>query len=271
MTTTTNREELTRQINDGHQRVLAAATDGSVDPKALHRLADLIAIAAFDLQPLPVDPAEHVRMGYALMRPRLERLAQHDSQQAVSITSEDGYTYTFHPRTVLRRVLDHALDHLNQVEQWLEWQATGVAQAPTDGWASSEDRLDEDSLPLTQFDLDAWLWRLDRVWELLARRAAQLTPEQLNWRPAPDEWNLGRVLHHVSRGFYTAWLDQPLPDEPIARYSEASRRLSARLDQILATPPPPETGLYGREARTFTFEEVLSELLAAQRSLLASA
>ena len=30
--------------------------------------------------------------------------------------------YTYTPRKTLRRVLDHALDHLNQIDQWLAWQ-----------------------------------------------------------------------------------------------------------------------------------------------------
>jgi len=30
-------------------------------------------------------------------------------------------------------VLDHALDHLNQIGQWLAWQRHGIAPTPTDG------------------------------------------------------------------------------------------------------------------------------------------
>src|SRR5205807_2398376 len=48
------------------------------------------------------------------------------------LTSPPGarrYTYT--PRKVLRRVLDHALDHLNQIGQWLTWRRDGVVPIPT--------------------------------------------------------------------------------------------------------------------------------------------
>ena len=45
--------------------------------------------------------------------------------------------YTYTPRKVLRRVLDHSLDHLNQIEQWLRWRRDGLVPTPTDGWVPS--------------------------------------------------------------------------------------------------------------------------------------
>ena len=175
------------QLTQLEQSTLEQARRGSLDGEQLRRMADLRAVAAFRLRPVPADPVKHVRAGYAFIRPRLEHLDEHTPTDAVSISSEDGYVYTFRPRTMLRRVLDHALDHLNQLEQWVQWQTTGTVPEPTDGWASSADRLDEDSLPLSRLDLAAWLWRIDIAWQMLAERAERLTPAQLDWTPPGDD------------------------------------------------------------------------------------
>ncbi len=43
--------------------------------------------------------------------------------QPAPLTAPAGVgRYTYTPRKILRRVLDHALDHLNQIDQWLAWQ-----------------------------------------------------------------------------------------------------------------------------------------------------
>src|SRR5215813_2928705 len=47
------------------------------------------------------------------------------------------HRYTYTPRKVLRRVLDHFLDHLNQIDQWLAWRRDGIVPTPTDGWVPS--------------------------------------------------------------------------------------------------------------------------------------
>jgi len=41
-------------------------------------------------------------------------------------------------------VLDHSLDHLNQIEQWRRWRRHGVVPTPTDGWVGSTVTLPED-------------------------------------------------------------------------------------------------------------------------------
>src|SRR5439155_12674488 len=131
-------------------------------------------------------------------------------------------------RKALRRELDHVLDHLNQVEQWLQWQESGTAPTPTDGWAPSGQMLDDDRLSLTDAELGAWLWRCDISWELLIRRVAQLSEAQIDWQRPDGGWTLRRVLYHTGRGFYAAWFDMALTDEPLARYHEASQRFEAR-------------------------------------------
>jgi hypothetical protein len=255
------------QLIQLEQRTLDRARQGSLAGEQLRHLADLRAVAAFRLRPVPADPVEHVRAGYAFIRPRLERLEAHDPADAVSISSEDGYVYTFRPRTMLRRVLDHALDHLNQLEQWVQWQATGSAPEPTDGWASSADRLDEDSVPLSRVDLAAWLWRIDIAWQMLAERAERLSPDQLDWTPPGDDWNLARVLHHVSESFYVVWLDDPLPEDPVARYADASRRLRDAMSEIETSAGTPNVIWLAAEARIASPEQIVSQLIDTEQTL----
>jgi len=168
-------------------------------------------------------------------------------------------------------VLDHALDHLNQIDQWQRWRSDGVVPVPTDGWASSTVTLPEDRLPLTAADLNAWLWRIDQAMRLLTQRAAGLSDDDLDWQPPDGGWPLRRVLHHVARSevLYAASFDEALPDDPIARYAEADGRFSERLvaacaikdDSSIVFPDP-----YGT---FFTPAGVVAELLALESELLA--
>lgn len=187
------------------------------------------------------------------------------------LLTEDDTVYTYRPRTVLRRVLDHALDHLNQIEQWMRWRAEGIVPTPTDGWASSSDVLDEDFLPLSEADLAAWLWRIDVTWGMLAERAARLSPEELDWLPQENEWTIRRILHHVAGGFYTVWLDERLPDEPAERYAQASGRLLLRAHRALTAPSGPACTYYADGGLETTPEAVIRAVLECEYAALAAA
>jgi hypothetical protein len=271
MQTTLSATDYAARFDAQRERAEALARTGRLDDASLRRLADLRAVAAFRLRPCPADPVAHVRAGYAFMRPYLTRLADHDPSRPARIGNEDGYVYTFRPRTVLRRVLDHALDHLNQLEQWLAWRADDAAPTPTDGWASSEAVLDEDSLPLSAADLAAWLWRIDIAWQLLAERAAGLSAAELTWSPPGNEWDLRRVLHHVAGGFYVVWLDEGLPEAAGERFGHASRRLSAQLRQATAQPLPPDETYFAQDAVPASLDDILRDVLAAERTQLVDA
>src|SRR5262249_57139013 len=78
---------------------------------------------------------------------RLTQPADPSRRTRIDYTVVESYTYT--PRKPLRRVLDHALDHLNQIDQWQQWRRDGVVPTPTDGWVSSTVTVPEDRLPLT--------------------------------------------------------------------------------------------------------------------------
>ncbi|MGI8857149.1 MAG: hypothetical protein ACR2JW_15500 [Thermomicrobiales bacterium] len=256
------------QLAASSERTIERVRAGQVDSGALRSVADLEAFFALNLAPMPIDPVAHIRVGYAKTRPHLERLPRHDPTRIVPISGRDGYVYPMTPRKVLRRVLDHLLDHLNQIDQWIAWQDHGIVPVPTDGWAPSAVTLDDDTLPLTEADLSAWLWRIDLVVGLLTTRASHLTPAQWDWQPPDDGWNLRRVIHHVARTYgYAAWLDEALPDAVETRYTEANRRLRDRFVRLITEPPPPDTAFYMAEGRQFTPAEALHETLEAEEQL----
>lgn len=127
-------------------RMMAAAASGRLDTEALAAAAAFRTIAAWTLAPAPRDPRAHVWAAHAEARPYLTRLTRHaaDHEVASVITADlfrrltrrpaagdtagsdrpttpkpapDPARYTYTPRKVLRRVLDHALDHLNRIDQ----------------------------------------------------------------------------------------------------------------------------------------------------------
>lgn len=253
------------------ERLLADAEAGRLNPTALRKLADHEAAYALDLHPLPRDVAAHMTAAHAWTRPYLERLPGHDPSTEVlieDVDGDEGRSYT--PRKTLRRVLDHALDHLNQIEQWVAWQAEGAVPVPTDGWVGSFETLDEDHAPLSAAELAAWLWRIDLTVQMVARRAAQLGAAQLDWAPPDGGWTLRRTLYHLARAerFYAVWLDEALPEQPMARYAEGSRRLRERLRLVLAAPAS-DGMIYTNDSGAIVApSHIADEVLAAERRLL---
>lgn len=198
----TQMAQWTKALDDSRERVLTAARSGRHGAAALAHATAARMVAAWTLEPAPVNPVTHLESAHADARKHLVHLADHDPAAEVRSTmtnqlfsrltanrreTDQPYidyrsveTYTYTPRKPLRRVLDHALDHLNQIDQWQLWQRRGVVPAPTDGWVPSTVTLPEDRLPLTAADLDAWLWRIDQAMRLLTQRAAGLSGEELD-------------------------------------------------------------------------------------------
>lgn len=284
-------DQWAKALDDSRERVLSTARTGRHGAATLAHATGARTVAAWTLAPAPVDPAAHVAAAHAAARPHLVRLLDHDPavevrspmtnqlflrltegserQARIDYTAVDRYSYT--PRKPLRRVLDHALDHLNQIDQWQRWRRHGLVPTPTDGWVPSTVTLPEDRLPLTPADLDAWLWRIDQAIRLLAQRAAGLAEEELDWQPPDGGWPLRRVLHHVARSenLYAASLDEAPPDDPVRAYAEADSRLQASLSAAAARHPDRSIiypGLYGT---MYTPETVVNELLCCERDVLA--
>jgi hypothetical protein len=250
------------QLRLSGDRMMAAAASGRLDAEALATATAFRTIAAWTLAPAPRDPRAHAWAAHAEARPYLTRLTRHaaDHEVASVMTADlfrrltrrpavggtagwdrpttpkpapDPARYTYTPRKVLRRVLDHALDHLNQIDQWRAWQRAGVIPTPTDGWAFSTVTLREDRLPLVDMDLEAWLWRIDQAIRLLGQRADKLTDDELDWAPPDGGWPLRRVVHHVARceRLYATALDEAPAEDPLTRYQLAGRLLEARLQE----------------------------------------
>jgi len=253
-------------LRASRDRTLAGTS--TIEPAALVSLADLEAFGALNLEPMPTDPLQHLQRGFAKTRPYLERLVRHDPARTRNISERDGYVYSMTPRKILRRVLDHTLDHMNQVEQWIDWQSDGVAPQPTDGWAPSGITFDEDHVSLTEAELAAWLWRIDRAVSLCIHRASQLSPAQRTWQPPDGSWTLHRVLHHVARWYgYAVWLDEALPEEPSSRYVEANRRFTNRVRKLVDSPPPADLSFYRNGGLEFSLEEIIDEVLRAEEEV----
>jgi hypothetical protein len=248
-------------------------------------------VGAWTLAPAHQDPVRHLEAAHAQARSHLARLTAHDPSREVPaamtnevfsrltdarpapLTAPRGVgRYTYTPRKALRRVLDHALDHLNQIDQWLAWQRHGVVPTPTDGWVPSTVTLPDDRLPLAPADLDAWLWRIDQATRLVVQRAAGLTEAELDWLPPDGGWPLRRVLHHLARSerLYAAALDEALPDEdPPHRYEEACRRFGEVVRVVAGRSEEASivyAGLYGVLA---TPDEVVDLVLTIEGELLA--
>ncbi|GAA1425368.1 hypothetical protein GCM10009601_32200 [Streptomyces thermospinosisporus] len=108
----------------------------------------------------------------------------------------DGRTYT--PHKAIRRVADHMIDHLAEMEARL----AGERPRPDD-WHASAVTTAADLAPFTAHDLDearSRLLRLARVW---AVRLDALTDDQLDHSPG-DGWSFRQLAHHVQESVYYA-------------------------------------------------------------------
>ena len=296
MTTTNTMNGGPAALRLSSDRIITAASAGRLDAGTLATAAAFRTIAAWTLAPAPRDPRAHVRAAHAEARPYLTRLTRHAADHEVASVMTAGLfrrltrrpaapgsdpvtmpepgpdraRYTYTPRKVLRRVLDHALDHLNQIDQWRAWQRHGVTPTPTDGWASSTVTLPEDRLPLADADLEAWLWRIDQAIRLLAGHADELTDEELDWTPPDGGWPLRRVIHHVARceGLYATALDEAPPADALIGYRRSGRLLEARLEAARGRAGDPSVVYVNLYGVFYTPESAEREVLDLERGLI---
>ncbi|WP_327683946.1 hypothetical protein [Kitasatospora sp. NBC_00458] len=108
----------------------------------------------------------------------------------------DGRTFT--PHKAIRRVADHLLDHLAELEARLAGEPT-----QPDHWHASAVTTPADLAPFTAADLDEARSRLTRLARIWAARYAALTPDQLDHSPGIG-WSFRRLALHAAESAYYA-------------------------------------------------------------------
>jgi hypothetical protein len=109
----------------------------------------------------------------------------------------DGNAWT--PHKCLRRVTDHLLDHLAELECRLAGQPT-----VPDRWHGRRLTLDADFARFTEADLDEATSRLTRLAAAYRARLSTLDPATLDARGADGAWSIRQIVHHVSNVTYYA-------------------------------------------------------------------
>ncbi|WP_307128903.1 hypothetical protein [Streptomyces sp. B1I3] len=108
----------------------------------------------------------------------------------------DGRDYT--PHKAIRRVADHLVDHLAELEARLAGEET-----EPDHWRASAVTTPADLAPFTQDDLEEACSRLVRLAGIWARRLGSLTAEQLDHSPGTG-WTFRGLAFHVAESVYYA-------------------------------------------------------------------
>lgn len=112
----------------------------------------------------------------------------------VAVEGETSRIYT--PHKALRRVTDHLVDHLGELEARLAGRPT-----EPDRWHASNITTPADFAPFTQEDYDearSRLRRLALIWDV---RLRALTDEELDADDG-DAWTLRQVAFHVAESAF---------------------------------------------------------------------
>jgi hypothetical protein len=108
----------------------------------------------------------------------------------------DERVYT--PHKAIRRVTDHLIDHLAEVEARLAGNPTIL-----DHWHASASTTPADLAPFTDEDLNEARCRLTRLGRIWADRLTALTPDQLDRSPG-EGWTFRQIAFHVAGSAYYA-------------------------------------------------------------------
>ena len=103
----------------------------------------------------------------------------------------EGNAWT--PHKAIRRVADHLLDHLAEIE----CRVSGHPTLP-DHWHGRMATTDSDFARFTEIDLDEATSRLRRLNLCFKARLSSLDASVLDARPTEDVWTIREIAHHVS-------------------------------------------------------------------------
>ena len=114
------------------------------------------------------------------------------------VRGPDGEADTWTPHKAQRRIADHLVDHLHEVEALL-----GGAVAMPDRWHGRTVTLPADLAPFTALDLDEASSRLRRIARCDLLRYAAAGP--VAWdAPRGEAWTLRQIAEHVADVSYYA-------------------------------------------------------------------
>jgi hypothetical protein len=119
----------------------------------------------------------------------------------------DGNVWS--PHKAIRRVADHLLDHLAEIECRLAGQPT-----LPDRWHGRMLTMETDLVRFTEADLDEATSRLTRLAACYQARLGILDAEILDDRTADEVWTIREVVHHVASIRYYAEIVGELPVSP---------------------------------------------------------
>jgi hypothetical protein len=129
---------------------------------------------------------------------RVEAAVEHCLDVATTWLAWDGRPYlsddgarVYTPHKAVRRIADHLVDHLAEVEA----QLAGVSTMP-DEWHASLVTLDSDWARFTELDLEEAGQRLRRLARTFALRLAAAGPEAWD-APRGESWTLRAIAEHL--------------------------------------------------------------------------
>jgi hypothetical protein len=233
--------------------------------KAIRQLTDEVVDIVRSLTPIAKNSAVHLQAAHQQARPFLERLCAFDPTAEI-VVNENHYSYT--PRKILRRVLDHNIDHLNHIEQLLLWQRGNFTPTPADGWASSTVTFPDDLMPLREDELKAWLWRIDITLQTTVLRLSALTEAQLHWLPPDGGWTIFTIIHHLAGAelYYATSLEHVLPSDTAQRLHEAAERVQLAAEREINRTLPPDQFYFYNEAES-SLPTLLETVLKQQQAI----